>query len=413
MLLNKKKNIFQEKIEKIKKFCNKKIIKNQKKFSLKETIVFMLITFSFGLVSGGIIMYGKGMFGSNSLLYEFASTYNELVDSYFEDVEEDKLLESGISGMMRYLGDPYSTFMSKESASAFNESVEGVYYGIGTEVKYDEKFEHVYIGQVFEGSPASKVGLMEGDELIKVEGEEIKGKSLSQIASLVKGKEGTFVNITVIRDKEEKEFKIERGPVDSISVASKVIERDDNQIGYVAISVFANNTYEQLKNELEKLEKEGIDSLIIDVRGNSGGYLTSVTDIISLFTKKGDIIYKLKTKDKIEVIKDDTKESRDYRIVMLVDQHTASASEVLTGALKETYGAKVVGVKTFGKGKVQKVSTLSNGAMIKYTHQEWLTPNGDYIDGKGIEPDEMVIYTYDEKIPDSQLEKAIEVILEK
>lgn len=411
---NKKmKNIFKSTIEKIKKFYDKKVLKNKKKFNMRETLGFMLITFSFGLVLGGIIMYGNGMFGTNSFLYEFASAYNELVNSYYEDVDKDKLLESGISGMMRFLGDPYTTFMSKESAEAFNASVEGKYYGIGAEIKFDDKGEHVYIGQVFEDSPASKVGLMEGDELIKVENNEIKGQSLAKIASLVKGQEGTYVNITVIREKQEQEFKIERGPINSISVTSKIINRDDNRIGYLAISVFANNTYDQLRKELDKLEKEGIDSLIIDVRGNSGGYLTSVTDIISLFTKKGDVIYQLKTKDKIELIKDETKESRDYKIVMLVDQYSASASEVLTGALKETYGAKVVGVKTYGKGKVQRVSTLSNGAMIKYTYQEWLTPKGNYIDEEGIEPDETILYTYDEKVADSQLEKAIELIMEK
>ena len=409
MILNKKKNIFKRMIENVKKYFTK----NKKKFSLKEAIVFMIVTFSFGIVVGGLIMYKNSAFGSDASLYEFAATYNEIVNSYYEDVDRDKLLQSGISAMMRYLGDPYSTLMTKETAETFTESVEGKYYGIGSEVKYDEKLEHVYIGQVFEGSPAEKAGLVEGDELIKVEGKSIKGLSLSKIAGLVKGKEGTFVNITILRDKEEKEFKIERGPIDSISVKGKVIEKEDKKIGYLAISIFANNTYEQLKKELESLEKENIDSLIIDVRGNSGGYLTSVTDIISLFTKKGDIIYKLKTKDKLEVIKDDTKECRDYPIVMLVDQFSASASEVLTGALKEAYGATVVGIKTFGKGKVQKVSTLSNGAMIKYTYQEWLTPDGNYIDGQGIEPDEKVEYKSDAKVEDSQLEKAIEVIMNK
>ena len=410
---NKKKNIFKRCIERIKKVWDKHILKNRKKFSMKETVVFMLITFSFGLVLGGIIMYGNGMFGSNSSLYEFASTYNEIVNSYYEDIDQDQLLESGIKGMMGYLGDPYSTFMSKKAAEAFNESVEGKYYGIGAEIKYDEKGEHIYIGQVFEGSPAYKAGLMEDDELIKVNGAGIKGQTLSQIASLVKGETGTFVNITVIRDNKTIDFKVERGPVDSISVSGKVIDRDDYRIGYIGISIFANNTFEQFKKKLEELEQEGIDSLIIDVRGNSGGYLTSVTDIISLFTKKGDVIYQLKTKEKIEIIKDDTKESRCYPIVMLVDQYSASASEVLTGALKETYGATVVGIKTYGKGKVQKVSTLSNGAMIKYTHQEWLTPNGNYIDGQGIKPDEVVEYKTDEKIKDSQLEKSIEIIINK
>ena len=384
----------------------------ERKFTIKETIIFMLVTFSFGLFLGGLIMYGKAMFGRNTSLYEFASTYDELVNSYYEDVDKDKLLESGISGMMRYLGDPYSTFMSKENADAFNDDVEGVYHGIGAEIKFDEKMENVFIGKVFENSPAEKANVKENDQLLKVNGESIKGKSLSEIASIVKGEDNTDVTITVLRDNNEMDITVTRGIVDNISVMGKVIEKDNKKVGYLVISVFANNTFKQFKKELKILEEQGIDSLIIDVRSNSGGYLTSVTDIISMFTKKGDIIYKLKTKDKIEVIKDATEESRDYPVAILTNALSASASEVLTGAFKETYGATIIGTKTYGKGKVQKVRTLSNGSMIKYTYQEWLTPDGNYIDGAGITPDIEEKYIYDEK-EDNQLNRAVKEIIIK
>ena len=393
-------------------FINKKIIKNRRKFNVKETIIFMLVTFSFGLFLGGLIMYGKAMFGRNPSLYEFVSTYDELVNSYYEDVDKDKLLESGISGMMRYLGDPYSTFMSKENADAFNDDVEGVYHGIGAEIKFDEKMENVFIGKVFENSPAEKANVKENDQLLKVNGESIKGKSLSEIANTVKGEDNTNVTITVLRDNNEIDITITRGIVDNVSVMGKVIEKDNKKVGYLVISVFANNTFKQFKKELKILEDQGIDSLIIDVRSNSGGYLTSVTDIISMFTKKEDIIYKLKTKDKIEVVKDTTDESRDYPVVILTNALSASASEVLTGAFKETYGATIIGTKTYGKGKVQKVRTLSNGSMIKYTYQEWLTPDGNYIDGRGIIPDIEEKYIYDEK-EDNQLNRAIKEIVKK
>ena len=398
--------------KKVKSFIDKKIVKNKNKFAIKEVIVFMIITFVFGLFLGGIIMYGKGMFGKNTSLYEFASTYDELVNSYYEDVDKDKLLESGISGMMRYLGDPYSTFMSKENAEAFNDDVEGVYHGIGAEIKFDEKMENVFIGRVFENSPAEKAGLKENDQLLKVNGESIKGKNLSDIADIVKGEDNTKVTITILRENEERDFTITRGVVDNISVLGKIIEKDNKKIGYLAISVFANNTFNQLKKELKKLEDQKIDGLIIDVRSNSGGYLTSVTDIISMFTKKNEIIYKLKTKEKVEIIKDKTDEYRDYPIVVLTNNLSASASEVLTGAFKESYGATIVGTKTYGKGKVQKVRNLSNGSMIKYTYQEWLTPKGNYIDGEGITPDIEEKYIYDEK-EDNQLNKAVDVILGK
>jgi len=410
--LFKKKNIFSNMRDKIKSIYRKKILKNRSKFSVREVVTFMLITFGFGLLLGGIIMYGTGMFGSNSSLYEFASTYNEIINSYYDEVDSDKLLEAGISGMVRYLGDPYTTFMTKENAEVFNDSVEGVYHGIGAEIKLEEDGS-ITIGQVFEASPAEKSGLKTGDVMLKVNGESIEGKSLSDIANIVKGEDGTTVTLTIRREEKEMDIKVTRGTVDNVSVISKIIERDDRKIGYISIAIFANNTYKQFKKELEKIESEGIDSLIIDVRSNSGGYLTSVTDIISLFMKKGDIIYQLKTKDKIEKVSDDTNESRDYDIVVLTNSGSASASEVLTGALKESYGAKVVGTKTYGKGKVQKVHTLSNGAMIKYTHQEWLTPDGNYIDGVGIEPTVEEKYIYNDKLEDNQLEKAIEVLLQK
>ena len=396
--------------EKINKFF-KNIKKNKTKYTMKETILFMIITFSFGLVLGGIIMFGKGPFNSNSSsLNEFIATYNEISSFYYQDVNDDELLEAGIKGMVSYLGDPYAAYMSGESADSFNEDVEGVYQGIGAEIKYED--EKVFIGRVFEKSPAEKAGLKTGDELIKVEGNSIQGMSLNKISSLVKGEKGTEVNITILRDNEEIDIKLKRDNVDSISVTSEIIEKEERKIGYIYISIFAANTYSQFEKELKSLEEKGIDSLIIDIRGNQGGYLTSVTDIISLFTKKGEAIYQLKTKDKIEIIYDKTKDERNYPIVLLVDSRSASASEVLTGALKETYKATVIGTKTFGKGKVQKVSTLTNGSLVKYTYQEWLTPEGNYIDGEGIMPDVEIKYVYDEKI-DNQREKAIEIILSK
>ena len=409
----KKKNIFVRGIDSIKKFYNKKIVKSKLRFSMSETIIFMIVTFGFGLFLGGVIMYGKEMFSSKSSLYEFAKPYNELLNSYYKDVDSQELLNAGISGMVKYLGDPYSTYMSEEDAEEFTDEVEGVYHGIGAEIKYDEKFENVYIGRVFENSPAEKAGLQTDDQLLKVEEEEIKGKSLSEIANKVKGKDGTKVKITIIRDGKEKIIELTRGTVDSISVMSEIIERDEKKIGYLRISIFAANTQKQFEKELLNLEKENIDSLIIDVRGNSGGYLATVDDIISLFTKKGDIIYQLKTKDKIEKIEDKSKDERKYKIVVLTDSGSASASEVLAAALKETYHAEIVGTKTFGKGKVQRVYTLSNGAMVKYTFQEWLTPEGNMIDGEGVTPTVEEKYVYDESGFDNQKEKAIEVLLQK
>lgn len=409
MKKNKKKNTKSKKNGKITNFFGKLFKNSDVKFSITETIIFMFVVFGLGLIIGGIIMYSRGTFkGSRTSLNEFTATYNELVDNYYQEVDKDKLLEAGISGMINYLGDPYSTYLTKENAEDFNEDVEGTYQGIGAEIRYNDANEPC-IGRVFEDSPAEKAGLMENDVILKASEIDVVDKTLSEIADIIKGEKGTDVNVTIRRDGEEKVFTLTRAVVDNISVTSEVIESNGKKIGYLYISVFAANTTKQFKTELNKLEKENINSLIIDVRGNSGGYLNTVTDIISLFTKKDAPIYQLKTKDKVEVVYDKTDESRDYTIVVLADRNSASASEVLTGALKETYHAQVVGTKTFGKGRVQKVLTLSSGALFKYTYQEWLTPDGNYIDKEGISPDIEIEYD-NTNGEDNQKEKAIELL---
>ncbi len=404
---NKTKKLKKKKESKVIKFFNRIIKGNKIKYTTWDTIIFMIIVFGFGLIVGGIIIYSKDI--NRSSLNEFIATYDELIDNYYQKVNKDELLEAGISGMVKYLGDPYSTYMNKTDAVDFNEGVDGTYQGIGAEIKYNES-NLPAIGEVFENSPAEKAGLKENDIILKVNDVDVKDKSLSEIADIVKGNSGTKVNMTIKHDNEEKTLTIERAVVDNISVFSEVINSNNKKIGYIYISIFASNTTKQFKEKLVKLENEKIDSLIIDVRGNTGGYLTTVTDIISMFTKKGDIIYKLKTKDKIEDITDKTIESRDYPVVILADSGSASASEVLTGAFREIYNAKVIGDKTYGKGKIQKIFALSSGALLKYTYQEWLTPNGNYIDGMGITPDIEVKYEYISDGKDSQKNKAIEVL---
>lgn len=396
--------------KKIIDFYKKSIKKSKLKFNMLETIIIMLIIFGLGLIVGGIVMYGRGSFnGSSMSLNEFISSYNEIVNDYYQEVDKDKLLEAGISGMIRYLGDPYSTYMNSEAASDFTEDVDGTYQGIGAEIKYNDD-KRASIGKVFASSPAEKAGLKENDIILKVNDIDVTKKSLSEIASIVKGEKDSSVKLTVLRDGKELTFDIVRAVVDNVSVISEIIEKNNKKIGYIYLSVFASNTTKQFEEELKKLENEKIDSLIIDVRGNSGGYLTTASSIISLFTKKGEVIYQLKTKDKLEIVYDETEESRSYPIIVLTDNSSASASELLVGALSETYGAKIVGTKTYGKGKVQKISTLSSGALFKYTYQEWLTPKGNYIDGVGIKPDVEIKYEYSKEGIDNQKDKAIEVI---
>ncbi len=403
-LIKKCKNNFKKSIS----FINKK-----NNFNTMEVVVLMIITSIFGMFVGGVLMYRKGALntGLKKELNEFVSTYTEILNEYYKDVSEEGLLEAGISGMVDYLGDPYSVYMDEETSNEFLEKVNGEYVGIGAEIaQYEDK--KLEVQNAYTDGPAYKSGIRNGDIITKVDGKDVTKMELSEITSLVKGKEGTNVKITILRDKKEKTFDVKRGSIDITSVTSEVIEYNDKKVGYMIIDIFALNTGKQFEKELKSLEKKKIDSLIIDVRGNSGGYLTTVTDIISLFLEKGEIIYQLKTKDKIEKIKDKTEEKRDYPIAILVNSGSASASEVLTSALMEKHEAYVVGTVTYGKGKVQKTQGLSNGASIKYTFQEWLTSNGKSIDEVGITPNHIVEYkaSDDSNKYDSQLTEALNLV---
>ena len=388
-----------------------------KKYSLMEVIAFMIIVGIFGMLAGGILMYGRGAlnYGIKKELREFADTYTEILNEYYKDVDEKGLLEAGVNGMVNYLGDPYSVFMDKETSTAFNEKVNGEYVGIGTEIiQYTEDLK-VEFANVYETGPAYEAGIRKGDVLLKVDGKEIKEMSVSDIAKLVKGKVGTTVKIVVLREEKELEFTVKRKNIDIDSVKSEIIEYEDKKIGYIIIDIFAANTNKQFKKELESLEKNKIDSLIIDVRGNSGGYLTTVTDMLSMFLKKGDMIYQLKTRDKIEKFYDKTDEKRTYKVAILVNGGSASASEMLTAAMKDTYHAYTVGTTTFGKSKVQKTQDLSNGTTIKYTFQEWLRPNGESVGDKGLTPEYEVNYTPEDEEHkyDSQLQTAMDLLVGK
>ncbi|MBQ8892490.1 MAG: S41 family peptidase [Bacilli bacterium] len=384
-----------------------------KKFNLMEVIALMIITIIFGMFFGGLLMYRKGTinYGIRKELREFADTYTEILNEFYTNVDKKGLLEAGINGMVNYLGDPYSVYMDSEEATAFNEKVSGEYVGIGIEIiQYTDM--KVEILESYETGPAYKAGLRAGDVIIKIDDEDVRETSINEISQLVKGKAGTSIKVTVLRGDAELEFNVKRDSIDIKSVKSEIIEYNDEEIGYIAIDLFAANTFEQFKENLENIEKEGIDSLIIDVRGNSGGYLTTVSNILELFLQKGKMIYQLKTKEKIEKFYDKTDESRDYKVAVLVNGASASASELLTACMKDTYGAYTIGTTTYGKSKVQKTQELSNGSSIKYTFQEWLTPEGISVGDKGIEPEYVIKYEASDidHEYDSQLQKALDLL---
>lgn len=436
-----KKTTKQEVKEKVKKTTTKKEekvveIKEEKKepevkeiivekkagFNYAEVIVIMIITLILGGVIGSFITFvlkddKEVVEGSVVVkdapdeINEFLNTYNHIINNYYEEVDSEKLLEAGINGMLQYLGDDYSMYMDEEQSQAFNEQVEGKYEGIGVEIVLTN--EGVMITRVFADSPAAGAGLKPGDIFVKANGVDVTKSNPSEISDLIRNSDRKDAEVVVKRNDEELTFTMALEQVDIESVVSDVIEVNNKKIGYIGISIFAENTYTQFEKHLLELEGKKIDSLIIDVRNNSGGYLTTAANIISLFLPKDKVIYQLDTKGVVEKFYSLTKTSRSYNIAVLMNKNSASASEILAAALKESYGATLIGTNTFGKGTVQTAEQLKSGALIKYTIQKWLTPDGNWINEVGVTPDINVelsedYYTNPSDDTDNQLQKAIE-----
>lgn len=398
------------------------IVEKKVGFNYLEVILIMIITLIIGGFLGGFVnqFVTKPTKQESSTVsdefQEFLNTYEDIKENYYEEIDEGEMLNAGIKGMIDYLGDKYSVYMDEEETEEFNEQVEGKYVGIGTEIMQLEDGS-VVVSNPFEGSPAAKAGLQAGDVIIRVNDTDVTGKTSSEVSNLIKKSADSTVNITVRRDDEEKTFTIERETIEIESVDSSVFDVNDKKVGYIYISIFAANTYQQFEQALEDLEKDGIDSLVIDVRSNSGGYLDCVTEIASLFLGKGKVIYQLDTKGIVEKVYDETKTKRDYPIAVLINSSSASASEILAASLKESYGAEVVGVNSYGKGTVQRAYQLENGATVKYTIQKWLTPDGNWINEVGVEPTLRVemnadYYQNPSDETDNQLQEALKKVAE-
>ena len=331
-----------------------------------------------------ILNKGKNYFVLSKELAKFVDAYDAIVDNYYKEVDKDKLVESAINGMVSSIGDEYTSYSDKDVTDNFNEAVNGKYMGIGALIMKSENDLVIY--KVFEDSPSYKAGLKDGDIILKLDDKDTKDMSVNDIASIVKNDDNKEVKLLVKRGEENLDITIVKDMVELPVVSGKVINHNDKKIGYISLSIFSSVASEQFNKQLVKLEKEGISGLVIDVRGNSGGYLTTVTDIVSYFLKKGDIIYKLEVNDKVTVRKDKTKESRDYPVAVLIDKNSASASEILASSIKESYNGYVVGTNSYGKGTVQQTLVLSDGSMIKYTIEKWLTPLGNWINEEGVIP---------------------------
>lgn len=363
------------------------IVERKVGFSFSEVIIIMIIAIMFGFLLGNIINFTVVDKKSNDKdLKELVSTYNNIIDNYYKDVNKEELIDAGIQGMINYLDDPYATYFSDDASKKFNDELSGTYEGIGIQIKLDG--DKVVITDVFDDSPAKDVGLKKNDIILKIDDNSVNGKTLNEVVSMISIKNSkSKVKVTVERDGDQVDFSLSKGKIETPNIVSKMYENNGRKIGYLRIEVFSLNTYKQFNKALKELEKNSIDGLVIDVRDNPGGYLSQVKDVLSLFLSKKQVLYQLQTKDvKEKVYGSRSTIKRKYPVSVIINEESASASEILASAFKESYGSHIIGVNSFGKGTVQSASDLSSGDTIKYTVQKWLTPKGNWINEKGVVP---------------------------
>lgn len=342
--------------------------------------------------------------------------YRQIIEKYYLGEIDDKKLEEGaIKGYIEGLGDPYTEYISKEDMKDYLEDTMGNFVGIGIYMIKNTEYDRIQVLSTIKGSPAEKIGIQAGDLIISVDGVEYKADDMTTASNNIKGEEGTKVTIELLRGAQNIKYEIIREKVKVNQVEGKVLA---NNIGYIQFTSFDETTAEDFKAKYQELAKQGIQSLIIDLRNNGGGIVDQALEIADyVATKDSVLLYEVDKNNKETVRKAETDPIINMPIIILTNEHTASASEILAGALKDLGKAKTVGTTTYGKGVIQQILKLSDGSGIKITIEEYQTPNKNKINKVGIEPDEKVelpdsvesIFNVKES-EDTQLQKAIEML---
>ncbi len=364
----------------------------------KQLFVLLLVTAIFS--SSGTYLAVKWLDGNKAVsspvsgkgedhgFSKVKKAYELILDGYIEEVDGKDLIEGAIEGMLAALNDPYSVYLHGEKAARFNEALDSSFEGIGAEIS--ESDGKIIIVTPFKNSPAEKAGLKPFDQILSVDGEDVTGMDLYDVTLKIRGEKGTTVTLEILREGSVQPVSVnvkrDRIPVET--VFSEVIKHAGKQIGYIEITSFSRKTGDDFTGHLRQLEKENIDGLIIDVRGNPGGLLQSVQQIAGMLVPNEKPLFQVEKKDgHIEQFYSGQDKKKPYPIAVLTDKGSASASEILAAALKEIGGYPVIGERTFGKGTVQQQIDLDNDSRMKLTMFKWLTPDGNRIHGKGIEPD--------------------------
>ncbi|WP_040208611.1 S41 family peptidase [Neobacillus jeddahensis] len=366
---------------------------NKSNFIRMKKFHFIMLLFFLVFLSAGITTFALA-FGKEKVVTvapnraEFNKLYeafDTLKNGFYKDVNQKKLINGAIDGMVESLDDPYSDYMSNEEAESFHSSISSSFEGIGAEIQ--EKDGHIIIVSPIKGSPAEKAGLKPNDMVVSVDGKSLQGKNSTEAVTMIRGKKGTKVVLTIQRPGTDAPMTV---PLvrDTIPIETVYGEMVDDSIAKVQITSFSSNTAKELEKTLNDLHQKGMKGLVLDLRQNPGGLLDQAVSITSMFVPKGKIIVKEEDRNgKIQEIASQNDGNPDFPLVVLIDKGSASASEIFAAAVKESAGVPLVGEKSFGKGTVQTAADFKDGSNLKYTIAKWLTPKGNWIHKKGIVPD--------------------------
>lgn len=341
------------------------------------------------------------------------SSLESIIDLYYLDKVDNKKLEEGIyKGLFSGLDDPYSVYYTADEYAKLQEDIDGVFVGMGAYVSQNTETGIIIVTKAFDNSPAKKAGIKDGDIIYKVEDKEVTGEDVDKVVSMIKGKENTKVKLTIYRQSEKKYIDVEitRAKVEVPSIEAKMLNKKKG-IAYIQIVEFQENTYKQFASAIEKLKKQGMKSVIFDVRNNPGGRYDIVCQILDDLLPEGTLV---STKDKYGKEEKQTSDAKALNMPMVViqNENSASASEIFAGAIQDFKAGTIIGTRSFGKGIVQQMWPLNDGSAIKLTVEKYYTPSGKNIHGKGITPDvEVKASTKGNK--DVQLNKAVEILENK
>ena len=402
-------------------------MEEEKRFKVYKIIMLVVLVAFITFFVTSIVMYQyftTDGFGKRAVakakeseeIVETLEQYRRIIDKYYlGDIDEEKLKEGAISGYIEGLGDEYTEYISKEDMADYMADTMGNFVGVGIYMVQDTETNRIMVLSPIKGGPAQKAGVQPGDYIISVDGVEYSGEQMTEASNNIKGEEGTTVKIEILRGNETLNFELTRENIKVNPVEGEVLEDD---IGYITFSSFDEGTADEFKSKFEELKGQGITSLIIDLRNNGGGIVDEALNIANYILDKDSVIlYEVNKSNEEEVEKTTDNPIINMPIVVLTNGNTASSSEILAGALKDHRKATIVGTKTYGKGIIQQIITLSDGSGLKITSEKYLTPNRTEINKVGIEPDEEVELPDSvtnvlnvERSEDTQLQKAIEVL---